>query len=125
MLCPNTAQIKINPKRPMSLLDLVMLSSQHLNESLEVSRFQDSFFDDHFPGTRPFSSSNRLRTYLKISTAEFNELTRSGIINRYTHVGGKHPFFLKHELDSHLSSLPRYKTDDYEASPNSEEGSSV
>jgi hypothetical protein len=65
------------------------------------------------------------RAYLKISSAGFNELVRQGVINRYTHVGGKRPFFLKHELDTYLNSLPRYKMDDCELAPNPEEGSSV
>jgi hypothetical protein len=69
--------------------------------------------------------AKQAREYLKISSAGFNELVRKGIINRYTHHNGKKPFFLRHELDDYLRTLPRYKMDDGELSPNSEEGSSV
>ncbi len=63
------------------------------------------------------------RAYLKISSAGFNELVAKGIINRYTHVGGKRPFFLKHELDAYLYSLPRYKIHPRESSQTPEIGS--
>jgi hypothetical protein len=49
---------------------------------------------------------------------------KKGIINRYTHVSGKRPFFLKHELDDYLRTLPRYKMGDGESSPSSGKGSS-
>ena len=77
------------------------------------------------PITTAVLYAKQARAYLKISSAGFNELVNKGIISRYTHVGGKRPFFLKHELDDYLNSLPRYKIDDGELSPNSEEGSSV
>ena len=77
------------------------------------------------PLTTAVLYTKQARAYLKISSAGFNKLVKRGIINRYTHSNGKRPFFLKHELDAYLNSLPRYKMDDREPSPNSEEGSSV
>lgn len=56
------------------------------------------------------------RAYLRISSAGFNELVRHGIIKQYTHTNGKRPFFLKHELDAYLLSLPRYKMPPRESS---------
>jgi len=49
------------------------------------------------------------RAYLRISSAGFHQLVRQGTIKPYTHVNGKRPFFLKHELDAYLHSLPQYK----------------
>ena len=77
------------------------------------------------PITTAVIYAKEARAYLRISSAGFNELAGRGIINRYTHIDGKRPFFLKHELDNYLNSLPRYKMDDCELGPNSEEGSSV
>ena len=53
--------------------------------------------------------ARQARAYLKISSAGFSQLVRNGVINRYTHVGGKRPFFLKHELDAYLGNLPQYR----------------
>ncbi len=77
------------------------------------------------PITTAVLYTKQARTYLKISSARFHELIRRGIVNQYTHVGGRRPFFLKHELDAYLHTLPRYNMIDRESSPNSEEGSSV
>ncbi len=48
------------------------------------------------------------RRYLKISSAGFCELVKAKVLRRYTHPGGKRPFFLKHELDAYLRRLPEY-----------------
>jgi len=76
------------------------------------------------PLTTAVLYARQARAYLKISSAGLCKLTRTGIINRYTHLGGKRPFYLKHELDAYLHALPRYRMIDREASPNSAEGSS-
>ena len=76
------------------------------------------------PLTTAVLYARQARAYLKISSAGLCKLTRTGIVHRYTHLGGKRPFYLKHELDAYLHALPRYKMLDRETSPNSEEGSS-
>lgn len=76
------------------------------------------------PLTTAVLYAKQARAYLKISSAGFNDLVKKGIINRFTHVCGKRPFFLKHELDAYLRTLPRYKMDSGESSPNSVERSS-
>jgi hypothetical protein len=68
--------------------------------------------------------ARQARAYLKISSVGLCKPTRTGIVNRYTHLGGKRPFYLKHERDAYLHALPRYRMLDREASPNSAEGSS-
>jgi hypothetical protein len=62
------------------------------------------------------------RAYIKISSAGFHQLVHQGIINKYTHVNGKRPFFLKHELDDYLCRLPRYKMNARESSQAPEMG---
>jgi hypothetical protein len=49
------------------------------------------------------------RAYLRISTKEFRQLEHDGVFTRRCHVRGKKPFYLKHELDAYLNSLPQYK----------------
>jgi hypothetical protein len=66
--------------------------------------------------------ARQARAYLKISSAGFSQLVRNGVINRYTHVGGKRPFFLKHELDAYLNTLPQYKIVPRESSQTPETG---
>ncbi len=47
------------------------------------------------------------RSYLRVSWPLFRKLERAATINRYHHIDGGRPFYLKHELDAYLRSLPR------------------
>ncbi len=49
------------------------------------------------------------RKYLRISAGQFHRLVSDGTLVRRVHVGGKRPFFLKHELDDYLFGTPHYK----------------
>lgn len=59
------------------------------------------------------------RKYLRISSAAFHALIRNGALPQYHHIGGRRPFFLKHDLDAYLRTLPRYKITPRELGPNS------
>ncbi len=60
------------------------------------------------PVTTAVLYAKQARCYLKMSSARFYELLKAGVFKQYTHVGGKRPFFLKHELDNYLRRLPEY-----------------
>lgn len=49
------------------------------------------------------------RAYLRISAGQFHKLVSEGVLVRRVHVGGKRPFFLKHELDDYLFGTPQYR----------------
>ncbi len=60
------------------------------------------------PITTAVLYAKEARCYLRISSAAFYALVKAGIIKQYTHMNGKRPFFLKHELDAYLGMLPEY-----------------
>jgi hypothetical protein len=61
------------------------------------------------PLTTAVLYSRQARAYLKIASAKFNRLVKTGVFNQYTHIDGRRPVFLKHELDLYLRSLPRHR----------------